>query len=30
MTVMDVQEVAWDLDPLVDGAGPDGADRLLD
>jgi oligoendopeptidase F len=30
MTVMDVQEVAWDLDPLVDGAGPDGADSLLD
>ena len=30
MTLMDVQEVAWDLDPLVDGAGPDGADRLLD
>ncbi|MDX6722449.1 MAG: oligoendopeptidase, partial [Solirubrobacteraceae bacterium] len=29
MTVMDVQEVAWDLDPLVDGEGPDGADRLL-
>jgi oligoendopeptidase F len=30
MTLMDVQEVSWDLDPLVDGAGPDGADRLLD
>jgi oligoendopeptidase F len=30
MTVMDVQDVAWDLDPLVDGDGPDGADRLLD
>ena len=29
MTVMDVQDVAWDLDPLVDGDGPDGADRLL-
>jgi oligoendopeptidase F len=29
MTVMDVQEVAWDLDPLVDGDGPEGADRLL-
>jgi oligoendopeptidase F len=29
MTVMDVQEVAWDLDPLVDGEGPEGADRLL-
>jgi oligoendopeptidase F len=30
MTLMDVQEVAWDLDPLVDGDGPEGADRLLD
>jgi oligoendopeptidase F len=29
MTVMDVQEVAWDLDPLVDGEGPEGADRQL-
>jgi oligoendopeptidase F len=29
MTLMDVQEVAWDLDPLVDREGPDGADRLL-
>jgi oligoendopeptidase F len=29
MTVMDVQEVGWDLDPLVDGDGPQGADRLL-
>jgi oligoendopeptidase F len=29
MTVMDVEEVAWDLDPLVDGDGPEGADRLL-
>jgi oligoendopeptidase F len=29
MTLMDVQEVAWDLDPLVDGEGPEGADRLL-
>jgi oligoendopeptidase F len=29
MTLMDVQEVAWDLDPLVDGDGPEGADRLL-
>jgi oligoendopeptidase F len=29
MTLMDVQEVAWDLDPLVDGEGPQGADRLL-
>src|ERR1044072_4330717 len=30
MTLMDVQEVAWDLDPLVDGEGPEGADRLPD
>jgi oligoendopeptidase F len=29
MTLIDVQDVAWDLDPLVDGAGPEGADRLL-
>jgi oligoendopeptidase F len=29
MTVTDLQDVAWDLEPLVDGAGPDGADRLL-
>ena len=29
MTVMDVQEVGWDLDPLVDGDGAQGADRLL-
>jgi oligoendopeptidase F len=29
MTLIDVQEVAWDLDPLVDGEGPDGADRQL-
>jgi oligoendopeptidase F len=29
MTLMDVQDVAWDLDPLVDGEGPEGADRLL-
>ena len=29
MTVMDVEEVAWDLDPLVDGDGPEGADRQL-
>ena len=29
MTLMDVQEVAWDLDPLVDGDGAEGADRLL-
>jgi oligoendopeptidase F len=30
MTLMDVQEVAWDLDPLVDSGGTQGADRLLD
>jgi oligoendopeptidase F len=30
VTLIDVQEVAWDLDPLVDGDGPEGADRLLD
>ena len=30
MTLTDVQEVGWDLDPLVDGDGPEGADRLLD
>src|SRR3954471_4342463 len=24
-----LEEVAWDLDPLVDGAGEAGADRLL-
>ena len=29
MSVTDVQDVAWDLDPLVDGEGPAGADRLL-
>jgi oligoendopeptidase F len=29
MSVMDVQEVAWDLDPLVDGEGEAGADRML-
>jgi oligoendopeptidase F len=29
MTSTDVQDVAWDLDPLVDGEGPVGADRLL-
>jgi oligoendopeptidase F len=29
MTLLDVQDVAWDLDPLVDGEGPEGADRLL-
>jgi oligoendopeptidase F len=29
MTVTDLQDVAWDLDPLVDGDGEQGADRLL-
>jgi oligoendopeptidase F len=29
MTVTDLQGVAWDLDPLVDGDGEEGADRLL-
>src|SRR4051812_49054353 len=29
MTVTDVQEVAWDLDPLVEGEGAAGADRML-
>jgi oligoendopeptidase F len=29
MTLIDVQEVAWDLEPLVDGEGPEGVDRLL-
>ena len=29
MSVTDVQEVAWDLDPLVHGEGEAGADRML-
>jgi oligoendopeptidase F len=29
MSVTDLQDVAWDLDPLVDGEGADGADRML-
>ena len=29
MTVTDVQEVAWDLEPLVEGEGEPGADRML-
>jgi oligoendopeptidase F len=29
MTVTELQDVAWDLDPLVDGEGEEGADRLL-
>jgi len=30
MTVTDLQDVAWDLDPLVEGRGEAGADRMLD
>ena len=30
MSVTDLEAVAWDLDPLVDGEGPEGADRQLD
>jgi oligoendopeptidase F len=29
MSVMDLQDVAWDLDPLVEGEGEAGADRML-
>src|SRR3954470_18225184 len=29
MSVIDLQDVAWDLEPLVDGEGPEGADRQL-
>ena len=29
MSVTDLQDVAWDLEPLVEGEGPDGADRML-
>jgi oligoendopeptidase F len=29
MTLIDLQDVAWDLDPLVEGEGPEGADRML-
>jgi oligoendopeptidase F len=29
MSVTDLEAVAWDLDPLVDGEGPQGADRQL-
>jgi oligoendopeptidase F len=29
MSVIELQDVAWDLDPLVEGAGPEGADRML-
>jgi len=30
MAATEVIDVAWDLEPLVDGAGPEGSDRLLD
>lgn len=30
MTTTALEDVAWDLDPLVDGEGDAGADRLLD
>ena len=30
MSTTDVATVAWDLEPLVEGDGPDGADRLLE
>jgi len=30
MSVTDLEAVAWDLDPLVDGEGPEGADRQLE
>jgi oligoendopeptidase F len=29
MSVTDLQDVAWDLEPLVDGEGEAGADRML-
>jgi oligoendopeptidase F len=29
MSVTDLEAIAWDLDPLVDGEGPEGADRQL-
>ena len=29
MSVIDLQDVAWDLDPLVEGEGEAGADRML-
>jgi oligoendopeptidase F len=29
MSVIDLQDVAWDLDPLVEGEGTAGADRML-
>ena len=30
MSATGVQDIAWDLDPLVEGEGPDGAERMLD
>ena len=30
MSTTDVATVAWDLEPLVEGDGPEGADRLLE
>ena len=30
MSATEVQDIAWDLDPLVEGEGPDGAERMLD
>src|SRR5688500_5750649 len=30
ITDPELETVAWDLEPLVDGAGPEGVDRLLD
>ncbi|HET7483028.1 MAG TPA: M3 family oligoendopeptidase [Actinomycetota bacterium] len=30
MTTTDASEVRWDLEPLVDGRGPEGVDALLD
>jgi oligoendopeptidase F len=29
MSVTDLQDVAWDLEPLVEGEGTEGADRML-
>jgi oligoendopeptidase F len=30
MSATEVQDVAWDLEPLVGGEGPEGAERMLD
>jgi oligoendopeptidase F len=30
MSAIEVQDVAWDLEPLVGGEGPEGAERMLD